>query len=105
MTNKKILSLDELIKALEGKGIKYDKRELEEPYFPLEDIEACLDRKMTAMPNHLPCPLCGKPSEQLEWIYFHSPQWTWQNLMGRGGPMSICPDCRCVVEFILHIMN
>ena len=105
----KLLSLDELKKALDEKGIEYDEWEIKEAYFPLKDVEACMNSEksegMIAEPNHRPCPLCGKPSEELKWIYFDSPGWTWQQLCGRSGPMSICPDCGCLVEFVCHIMN
>ena len=78
-----------------------EKREI----FPWEDVKKCMDDKIEAVPNHLPCPICGKPSEELDWIGFSSPKWTWDNLMGRMGPLSICPDCHCQVEFICMIMN
>ena len=105
----KLLPFEDLKKALDEKGIEYDEWRIGEPYFPLEDVEACMDTELSAKteaePNHLPCPLCGKPSEELKWIYFDSPGWTWQELMGRAGPMSICPDCGCIVEFICVVMN
>ena len=105
----KLLSFKDLKTALDKKGIAYDEWEIRKPYFPLKDVEACLNTEksdeMIAEPNHRPCPLCGKPSEDLKWIYFDSPTWTWQNLCGRAGPMSICPDCGCLVEFKIHIMN
>lgn len=109
----KLLPFEDLIKALKEKGIEYDEREIGDAYFPLKDVEACMDagipeimnKRMESLKNHRPCPLCGKPSEELKWIYFNSPQWTWDKLMGRCGPMSICPDCGCIVEFICFIMN
>ena len=65
----KLLPIEELIKVLKKKGIKYDKSQIVAPYFPLEDVEACLDDEITAdncstfftLPKHLPCPVCGKP--------------------------------------------
>ncbi len=113
----KLLPFEDLIKALDEKGIEYKKWEIREAYFPLEDVEACMndcestfikhlsDRHLEDKANHRPCPLCGKPSEELKWICYNSPTWTWENLMGRGGPMSICPDCGCLVEFICVVMN
>ena len=109
----KILSEDELIKALDEKGIEYDRNQITDAYFPLEHVKACLDCEKTPWPgfemkdmtNHRPCPLCGKPSEELKWIWFESPEWTWQKLCGRAGDMSICPDCRCIVEFICEILS
>ena len=109
--NIKLLPFEDLKKALDEKGIEYDEWEIKEAYFPLKDVEACMNTeksaktKMPAESNHSPCPLCGKPSEELKWIYFDSPGWTWQQLCGRAGPMSICPDCGCLVEFVLHVMN
>lgn len=109
----RILSKEELIKALDEKGIEYDRNQIEDAYFPLEDVKEFLDNDKTPCPgfkmkdltNHLPCPLCGKPSEELHWFWFDSPRWTWENLMGSEGHMSICPDCRCLVEFICVLYN
>ena len=112
----KLLPFEDLKKALDEKGIEYDEREIEEAYFPLKDVEACLNDTTPSFKdlsasyikdkaNRRACPLCGKPSEELRWIYFDSPKWTWEMLCGRCGPMSICPDCGCLVEFICEIMN
>ena len=115
--NIKLLPFEDLKKALDEKGIEYDEWEIKRPYFPLEDVEACMndcestfikiisERYLEDKANHRPCPLCGKPSEELKWICFSSPKRTWQNLCGRGGPMTICPDCGCIVEFICVLMN
>lgn len=105
----KLVDLEELIKALDEKGIEYDRNQIADAYFPLEDVEACLDselsKKMYIYPNRIPCPLCGKPSEELKWIYFESPKWTWDSCMGTAGPLSICPDCHCLVEYIMWLIN
>ena len=109
LKEKGLLPLEDLIKALDEKGIEYDKREISDAYFPLKDVEACLDselsKKMGIIPNRLPCPLCGKPSEELKWICFESPKWTWEKCLGTAGPLSICPDCRCIVEYIMCLIN
>ena len=73
--------------------------------FPWENVKACMDKKIPARANHLSCPFCGRTSEKLEWIEFNSPTWTWRQLCGRRGPLSICPDCHCQVEFICEVMN
>ena len=115
----KLLPLEDLINALDEKGVNYDEREIREAYFPLKDVETCMNDcgsefikllsedylKDKGKANRRPCPLCGKPSEELKWITFNSPQRTWQNLCGRGGPMSICQDCGCIVEFICVVLN
>lgn len=113
----KLLPFEDLKKALDEKGIEYDERKIREAYFPLEDVEACLNDTTPSFVKHLSapyikdnvnrraCPLCGKPSEELKWIGFMSSKRSWQNLSGRAGPMSICPDCGCLVEFICVIMN
>ena len=73
--------------------------------FQWDDVEMCMGDKIESVPNRLPCPICGKLSEELDWICFSSPKWTWGNLMGRMGPMSICTDCHCQVEFLCMLMN
>ena len=105
----KLLPLEDLIKALDEKGIEYNRDIISNAYFPLEDVKACMNSeipiKIDKYPNHLPCPLCGKPSEELMWIYFESPKWTWDTYMGTAGPLSICPDCHSLVEYIMWLIN
>lgn len=78
-----------------------------ESLFPWRDVLACFDKRLESKnyKNHDKCPKCGKNSEELIWIKFRSPDWTWKNLCGRQGPLSICPECRIQVEFIIEIMN
>lgn len=77
-----LLLREELIKALDAKGAEYDKHEIEEAYYPLEDVEACMNDVIDAIPNSRSCFLCGKKSEELKWIIFRSPKWTWDILRG-----------------------
>lgn len=81
------------------------KRKEKQEIFPWKDVEACMHEVRTPLPNHLTCPICGKKSEDLDWIYFSSPDWTWEKMCGSAGLMSICKDCHCQVEFILESMN
>lgn len=48
------------------------------------------------------CPDCGGRLVELE---FRSPSWTWRELCGSQGPMTICIDCPLPKEFRLEIMN
>ena len=68
--------------------------------FPWGDVNECMNDKIEPLACHLPCPICGMPSEKLLWIYFDSPAWTWEKLCGRAGKLSICSDCHSQVEFI-----
>lgn len=52
-----------------------------------------------------PCPKCGKGSAELSWFYFESPKWTWENLCGRAGWMTVCDHCRVQVDFFLEVMS
>ena len=47
----RILSKEELIKALDEKGIEYDRNQIEDAYFPLEDVKECLDNDKTPCPG------------------------------------------------------
>ena len=78
-----------------------------ETYFPWEDVTACLKNKLESnrFTGHSNCIKCGLESGKLIWIQFSSPDWTWEHLCGREGPLSICPDCKIQVEFILEVMN
>lgn len=48
------------------------------------------------------CPVCG---HELLRITFSSPRWTWNELCGRFGLMTLCPNCPKQVDFSLEIMN
>jgi hypothetical protein len=76
-------------------------------YFPVEDINKCLNDTIqrNAFTNHLNCLNCNRKSEDLLWIRFKSPGYTWKNLMGREGALSICEKCKIPVEFITERMN
>lgn len=78
-----------------------------ETNFPWKDVIDCMGEKLPAseFTEHRPCPLCARPSDELEWIKFSSPAWTWKHMAGRAGPLSICPSCKIQVEFICHVMN
>ena len=75
--------------------------------FPWRDVKSCLNDKLDNMKfkGHQNCPKCGRQSEDLVWIMFNSPPWTWQSLCGRQGPLSICPNCKIQVDFICELMN
>ncbi len=99
--------------------------EIEEPnepegeIFPREDVERSRrntrlqnakfvreERERLAQTSHpCECPNCGKTAKELEWVYFRSPKWTWENLCGREGWLAICDDCDRQVDFICTILN
>lgn len=72
-------------------------------FFPWKDVFA----SMRAYPDKVfesrySCPKCN---HHLVEVYFRSPAWTWQHLMGRQGPMLICPNCCRQVAFRCEVMN
>ncbi len=77
------------------------------PRFPEEDVVRCKNRRLNAadFAGQNSCPRCGRKSEELIWINFRSPSWTWRELCGRAGPLSLCPDCSIQVQFILRVMS
>lgn len=66
---------------------------------PWEDIYNCLSDRIPRRSGWSPCPICGKPSEDLMWIHFSSSPSSWMNLCGRSGPLSVCPNCHWPVDF------
>ena len=72
--------------------------------FPWEDVEACMHNDIKPLVNEKPCPICGKPSEELKWINFISPDWTWREKCGVDGKLSICTECHIQVQFFLERM-
>ncbi len=88
--------------------IKKKRRLLGRPAgLPLEDVEACRDKKLDAalFKNYSRCPQCKRPPEKLTWIEFTSPPWTWPAKCGKQGPLSWCPNCSIQVEFILKRLS
>ena len=81
---------------------------MHEDHFPWEDVDACRGREAPGarpVEDACPCPQCGKPGAALTWIYFESPEWTWQHLCGRAGWLTVCDDCRVQVQFFLEFIN
>ena len=72
---------------------------------PRKWVEPCIGKVLAPIPNRLSCPICGKKSENLLWIDYISPGWTWEQLAGNAGALSICKDCHCQVEYICVMMN
>lgn len=75
--------------------------------FPTKDIKNCLNDTIERKHfiNHRSCLKCDRKSEDLLWIQFKSPDYTWKNLMGIEGSLSICEKCGIPVEFITAKMN
>ena len=86
--------------------------------FPWDDVLACINSNENraekfknsfplkqVIEKHQSCPKCGVKSQNLYWIYFISPAWTWEKLCGRAGYLSICPACKIQVEFLTKVMN
>ena len=72
-------------------------------YFPWNDVLASMYTNPEKVKiTEIVCPNCG---EKLVELYFSSPALTWRELCGRGGHMTICPNCPRQVEFKLEIMN
>lgn len=83
-------------------------------FFPWEDVEAydnnptyfqLFSKVLKENSRHTSCPQCGKDSSKLRWVWFRSSAWTWENLMGQAGYLSICDNCHRQVDFICVIRN
>tara|TARA_B100000686_G_scaffold170919_1_gene178165 strand:+ start:322 stop:1008 length:687 start_codon:yes stop_codon:yes gene_type:complete len=72
--------------------------------FPWEDVEVCLrkQRQSKKIDTSTKCPECGNP---VTVILFTSPPWTWENLCGREGYLTICDECRAQLGFQQTVMN
>ena len=68
--------------------------------FPWEDVEPCLKNEIETLSSR--CPICGCAKKK---IYFNSPSWTWQQLCGRSGVLTICEHCKIQYEFEQYSMN
>ena len=71
--------------------------------FPWKDVFASIRAYPDKVfESKLSCPKCNHHMVE---VYFRSPDWTWQHLMGRQGPLLICPNCCRQVAFCCEIMN
>ena len=71
--------------------------------FPWKDVNTCMDDEVEPPIEGLTaCPKCG---EELRWIHFCSPNWTWQHFCGREGSLAICDNCHKQVYFRCEKMN
>ena len=52
-----------------------------------------------------PCRWCGRPGDDLSWIFYESPPETWQMLCGRAGWIVVCDHCQRRVGSFLTLMN
>ena len=87
----------------------------EQPY-PWEDIEEARHNRPLQQQHRpeeaaryretaRPCPKCGRTSKDLAWFYFESPEWTWANLCGRSGWITVCDACHAQVDCFLEVMG
>ncbi len=96
-------------------------------FFPWKDVDACRARQSGELDippeltsyhalaerrplesmraNSNPCPFCSAPFEDLSRVFFVSPAWTWQELCGRAGWLTICEKCNVQVQFFCDLMN
>lgn len=96
-------SIEDIIKKTNQEGYKYARLN-KRIFYPWEDVLSSMYKypeKVTTV-NDQKCPHCGG---QLIKLYFMSPGWTWSELCGRGGDMTICPNCIEQISFNLTIMN
>lgn len=107
------------------------KTDSQRTFFPWEDVEACRGKGLEKgnsidgapavlgcaadlLPDGPPaagargaesCPTCGTLSENLTWIYFVSPPWSWRELCGSAGWITVCDKCHVQVQFFCEAMN
>ncbi|MBL7471361.1 hypothetical protein [Robertkochia sediminum] len=94
-------------KPIEKSPPPFEPDERHYPEFPWEDVFDSYRpiEKPGRIEHPKPCPKCHKNGENLIWTDFSSPPWTWENMCGRGGPLSLCADCRVQVQFVCEVMN
>lgn len=85
--------------------------------FPRRDVEFCRNDVALQTANDAiaarsrfvlhsrDCFGCGKPTDELEWIFFQSPLWTWTEQSGRAGWIVYCARCDNQVSFHLCRMS
>ena len=51
-----------------------------------------------------PCPRCDTPTNQLTWIYYRNPEWTWGKC-DRAGWLIVCDRCHIQTDFFLELIS
>ena len=79
--------------------------------FPRRDLRDCredvalqarhdaLAARLRYEPDSRDCFGCSREPYQLEWIFFRSALWTWEQQCGRAGWIVYCPTCDNQVSF------
>ena len=57
------------------------------------------------LPDARSCPECGTPPSELDWIYFRSPESTWELECGTEGWLALCQPCHEQVFYFETAMN
>lgn len=73
--------------------------DIDQPPYSLEFISSFLGEDEVTQANHLPCPTCGTDSNLIDWYKFQIPM----GIHGYAGTVSLCPDCKRVVELVPNI--
>lgn len=73
--------------------------DIDQPPYSVEFISNFIGEDEETQGNHLSCPSCGTDSNLIDWYKFHIPM----GIHGYAGTVSICPDCKRVVELIPNI--
>ena len=91
-----------------------------EEIFPVEDVEASLQdtslqaaNSFSELESELRRDLEAARTRAVEagasqatrWIYFSSPDWTWQRLCGREGWLLYDPETKTQLDFVMTVMN
>ncbi|OYU82579.1 MAG: hypothetical protein CFE24_14655 [Flavobacterium sp. BFFFF2] len=78
-----------------------------EEFIPWSELDICNKERLDAskFPGQRKCPRCGIASDRLLWINYRSPKEEWENLVGREGNLSICPNCNIQVQKVTTLMN
>ncbi len=73
--------------------------DIDQPPYSVEFISNFIGEDEATQDNHLSCPTCGTDSNLIDWYKFHIPM----GIHGYAGKVSICPDCKRVVELVPNI--
>ena len=57
------------------------------------------------LPDARSCLVCGTTPSDLDWIYFRSPESTWEALCGTEGWLALCERCHEQVYYFETAMN
>lgn len=92
-----------LIQHLKEHIPEFGKKEEAYKIFPWEDVVSSIEDNLDDIDTDKEC--CAFCGRNIVSLYFSSPEWTWESMLGCAGYMKICVNCGKQLHFDCTEMN